>query len=65
MISGCCRDCTERFIGCHSQCLKYIDYRQKLEAERQKIREKADAECEYRNYVANQAIKSRKYRHGR
>ena len=20
----CCKDCTKRFVGCHSQCQKYI-----------------------------------------
>lgn len=31
-----CRDCTERFVGCHSQCVKYTNYRSVLDSTNQK-----------------------------
>ena len=27
----CCKDCEERYIGCHSKCEKYITEKQMLE----------------------------------
>ena len=27
----CCKDCKERYIGCHSKCEKYITEKQNLE----------------------------------
>jgi len=27
----CCKDCEERYIGCHSKCEKYIKEKQTLE----------------------------------
>ena len=39
----CCKDCTERHLGCHSKCEKYIN--QKKEAE--KIKEKRIQENNY------------------
>ena len=35
IIKGPCKNCDNRFVGCHSECLKYIDYRQKLDVYRQ------------------------------
>lgn len=34
-----CYYCTDRYVGCHSKCEKYIDYRNKLDEENKKIRE--------------------------
>lgn len=34
----CCKDCTERHIGCHSECDKYIQEKQLLEEEKKKMK---------------------------
>lgn len=26
-----CRDCKDRYVGCHSKCERYIEYRKELE----------------------------------
>ena len=39
MIDSPCLGCVERVIGCHSTCIKYIDFRQRLDAYN---KEKAD-----------------------
>ena len=31
----CCKNCSDRFVGCHSTCLKYIDEKQKYEVLKQ------------------------------
>ena len=31
MIASPCKDCPERFIGCHSSCEKYRQYRSELD----------------------------------
>lgn len=28
----CCKDCTERYLGCHSACNDYIEFKSKKEA---------------------------------
>lgn len=35
-VKSPCLGCKERYIGCHSDCLKYIDYAQANEALRMK-----------------------------
>ena len=31
ITEGPCYGCEKRFVGCHSTCLDYMDYRQKME----------------------------------
>ena len=38
-ISGCCKDCTERYEACHDYCEKYLDASRNWKEYRQKIRE--------------------------
>ena len=33
-----CKGCQNRFVGCHSKCLEYIDYEQKNDVEKQAIK---------------------------
>lgn len=33
-----CKDCPERYVGCHSECGKYKYFRRKLEAQNEVIR---------------------------
>ena len=35
MILSPCKDCTDRHIGCHSTCEKYIDFRKRCDKERE------------------------------
>lgn len=32
-----CKDCAERYVGCHSGCEKYKDFRQELDKQRTHI----------------------------
>lgn len=32
-----CHGCGKRFVGCHSECLEYIDFVQKNDADREEI----------------------------
>ena len=33
-----CLGCEKRFVGCHAECLEFIDYQQRRGAERDEIR---------------------------
>lgn len=33
---SCCKDCTERYVGCHSKCEKYLEEKQLLEKQKNK-----------------------------
>ena len=54
----CCLDCTDRKVGCHSTCQKYIS--QKVVADEQKtIRDKSQQkECDANRFKINQCIKA-------
>lgn len=40
MRSSPCLGCKKSFIGCHSKCLEYIDFRQKLDVENDEMKRK-------------------------
>ena len=39
-----CKDCPDRYVGCHERCSKYLAYKAEREAERQ---------ARYRDYIAD------------
>lgn len=49
MRSSPCLGCQKKFIGCHSNCLEYIDFRQKLDVDNdeRKRRKKLDGLVKY------------------
>lgn len=55
MISGPCKDCTERYVGCHSKCEKYVDFRKRLDAENEIRHKKITELVERRSYVHDRA----------
>ena len=34
-----CKDCPDRYVGCHSKCEKYLSFRKKLNEHNKKTRE--------------------------
>lgn len=43
-----CKDCTSKYIGCHGECARYIDYQQRREVARRERRKAHDiAEAQY------------------
>lgn len=51
----CCKDCTERYLGCHDHCERYRET--KAEYERSKAQIKNG--MEYRRYVVSRSFKRR------
>lgn len=51
MSESPCLGCQKGFIGCHSKCLEYIDYRQKLDVMNEQIKKakKLDGLCAFSN----------------
>ena len=37
MIITPCKDCMERYIGCHSSCEKYIEWRKEFDEQKKEI----------------------------
>ena len=52
-IKSPCHNCPDRFVGCHSSCVKYIDYQQASIIRNKEIREKKKEMRggEYTNYI--------------
>lgn len=42
----CCKDCTERHIGCHGSCQRYLDEVEATNAERERLRKQKKGENE-------------------
>ena len=34
-----CKNCTKRYVGCHGDCLEYMDWRQAVDTERERVQE--------------------------
>lgn len=52
-IKSPCKECTERHTGCHIRCVKYAEYKQSLEKQKQHIQAVKKQEVEYAEYIAN------------
>lgn len=59
-IPGPCKDCTERFAGCHAVCVKYADYKQALETEKERYRAFSEPERTYNEYVSESIKRNKK-----
>lgn len=42
-----CKDCTERYIGCHNECAKYKDYRVNLDTARKEMKDRGKKSMDY------------------
>ena len=42
----CCKDCTERHIGCHGSCQRYLDEVEVANAERERLRKEKKGQNE-------------------
>ena len=51
MVDSPCLGCIERVIGCHSNCIKYIDFRQRLEAYNKEVAHKRKDYYGDRKYI--------------
>lgn len=64
-ISGCCRDCQERYPACHDTCEKYLSAKESWETKKQKIKEsKKDPYWDYRAECIEREKRRGKY-HGK
>lgn len=50
---GVCKDCTEREVGCHSSCERYITAKKEWEAEKNRIYTEKCKDSNYDNYHFN------------
>lgn len=67
MLKGCgymeCRNCTERFIGCHSTCESYLEYRKAQDEILRNRYIQGTAKREKKKYVRHEnVLTTHKYR---
>ncbi len=55
MIKGPCKDCEKRYVGCHSKCTEYVDFRKRLDAENEVRQKKMTELVERGNYIHDRA----------
>lgn len=49
-MNNACKNCTDRYIGCHSKCDKYAEFRNEVSKMRKHEREYNSNPC-YMNYL--------------
>ena len=55
-----CLNCMDRFLGCHSQCKKYITWKTQHDAERLKRQEEAMKQKILNEFINDEIIKLKK-----
>ena len=56
----CCRECTERHLGCHGTCERYKAEQAEMQASREEIRKQKEKDIPYENYKFASIDKMRK-----
>lgn len=59
-IKAPCKDCPERFTGCHISCVKYADYKTAVEAEKERYRASRETDRIYNEYVSESIKRNKK-----
>lgn len=63
MYNGPCKDCPDRFIGCHDECEKYKSFREELErCKKIMIKEIESRRCSVERSVKLKEFKRKKIR---
>lgn len=64
-IQSPCKDCKERYVSCHTECLKYADYRQRIDVYNEKIRHERDLDNLQRDRMYTAARRAKKGYHNK
>ena len=59
-----CYNCTDRRVGCHSECQRFTDFRATLETEKQAAIDANEGQCRAQDYEVR-TTKRKKYRRGK
>lgn len=62
---GPCKGCSDRHMGCHGKCLRYIDWKQEREVMLVEKRKETDIEDALITLNRNNSHKMSKHRHRR
>ena len=52
-----CKDCTDRHLGCHSDCKKYLSSKEKYESNKAEIRRQKALNSQYDGFMKEQSIR--------
>ena len=59
---GVCHKCDKRYLGCHSTCEDYLEWRQQFEEEKEYIRTQRKRDMETMMYAKESIARERKKR---
>lgn len=57
-----CRDCTERFVGCHATCEKYAAFKKNRDTLRHDLKKKVNEEKNAQSYVVDSVYRAQRKR---
>lgn len=60
MEASPCKNCTDRKMGCHSECSKYIKYLEIHNKEKQEIYKNTLKRTEYMSFISVQRTRDKK-----
>ena len=60
-----CKDCTERVVGCHSKCEKYLEAKAKDDLKREGIYKELNGQKDLVDYKIRKAESGRRRKHRR
>lgn len=55
-----CKDCTDRYLGCHDQCEKFQDAKHKVQEEKEKLLNAMKKDAVYADYKRKKIRKERR-----
>lgn len=58
---GCCKTCTERYVGCHGKCEKYIKERMEWEKWKADVKQARSTDTDYDLFKYMMVGKTKKF----
>jgi len=58
----CCKNCKNRFVGCHSVCEVYLDQRQEFDKDKQKYLDSIEKEIAFGEYLISHNLRKGVFR---
>lgn len=56
-----CRDCRDRYVGCHSECERHAEWQRRVDAEREKMRVAYKKDAVMSSYKTTSIKRGKKY----
>lgn len=56
-IIMCCKGCDKRYVGCHSECVTYLQQKKERDEEQESLKKAKSKDFEYYSFKAEKIIR--------